>query len=474
MTVLDCASLTGCRASLELLERLTYTRDELAARLPRLRDAAGVSQLAVLSTCQRTEFYVAWPDVPEPDRLVAALAADRDLPVEQVRAAVTWWRGDAGVRHLFRVTSGLESFVLGETEVIGQVRAAAQVARTAGVCAGELDALLRAAVSAARRVHRETSFVQAGRSIGSAAIDAAAAWSAGQFTPGPGGSPASGMVGRRVLMVGAGQIANAVVARANQLGATVTVCNRTRRHAERFAAAGATVVDLTELDRCLAEADVAVLGTAAPHPLVDPVVLERTRALAQSLAQPQTQTRGQTQGQIRGPGGQRSPLLLVDLSVPRNVDPAVRGLAGVELVDLADLRAAGSDDAATLAADVALAEDILEEELGRFGRWFRARSAASVVRRLRAQADDVGRQEFDRVATRLPVEARALLELAVHRTVHRLVHAPTRALLDAAATGDGDLVEALARALSPRAEGGSGADDPRAADSAVGVARRSA
>ncbi|HEY9389103.1 MAG TPA: hypothetical protein VIR27_04945, partial [Mycobacteriales bacterium] len=181
MTVLDCAALTGCRASLELLERLTYTRDELVARLPALRTAAGVRQLAVLSTCQRTELYVAWADQPDRERLVAALAADRDLPVEQVRAAVTWWRGDTAVRHLFRVTSGLESFVLGETEVIGQVRTAAQAARTAGVCAGELDALLRAAVSAARRVHRETSFVQAGRSVGSAAIDAAAAWWAGSF-----------------------------------------------------------------------------------------------------------------------------------------------------------------------------------------------------------------------------------------------------------------------------------------------------
>ena len=462
MTVLDCAALTGCRASLELLERLTYTRDELVARLPALRTAAGVRQLAVLSTCQRTELYVAWADQPDRERLVAALAADRDLPVEQVRAAVTWWRGDTAVRHLFRVTSGLESFVLGETEVIGQVRTAAQAARTAGVCAGELDALLRAAVSAARRVHRETSFVQAGRSVGSAAIDAAAAWWAGSFAANHEGAPtapATGLAGRGVLMVGAGQIANAVVTRANQLGATVTVCNRTRRHAERFAAHGATVVDLTELDRCLAEADVAVLGTAAPHPLVDPVVLARTR--------PQVPA-------AQNQNGRRSALLLVDLSIPRNVDPAVRGLADVELVDLADLRTAGSGDAATLATDVALAEDILEEELARFGRWFRARSAASVVRLLRAQADDVGRQEFDRVATRLPVEARALLELAVHRTVHRLVHAPTRALLDAAATGDGDLVDTLARALSPNAGDGSGSDDPRAAGSAVGVAGRGA
>lgn len=430
MTTLDCASLTGCRASLDLLERLTCSRDELTRRLPVLRGESGADHLAVLSTCQRTELYVAWSGRPDPDRLIAALAADRGVPVEEVRAAVTWWRGDGAARHLLRVASGLESFVLGETEVIGQVRAAAQVARDAGVCAGELDALLRTAVSAARRVHRETSFVEAGRSVGSAAVDAAAAWSATHFGVHPGARSTGGMAGRRVLMVGAGQIANAVVARASQLGAVVTVCNRTRQHAERFAVVGAEVVDLTELDRCLAEADVAVLGTAAPHPLVDPTVLARART------------------------GQPGPLLLVDLSVPRNVDPAVRLVPGVSLRDLVDLRAAGSDDAASLAADVAVAEEVIEEELVRFSRWLRARSAAPVVRRLRAHADDVGRQEYDRVATRLPVEARALLELAVHRTVHRLVHGPTRALLDAAATGDGDLVDTLARALSVPADAG--------------------
>ncbi|HKN99102.1 MAG TPA: NAD(P)-dependent oxidoreductase, partial [Pseudonocardiaceae bacterium] len=311
--------------------------------------------------------------------------------------------------------------------------------------AGELDALLRAAVSAARRVHRETSFVAAGRSVGSTAVEAAASWWAARplavahAVSDHGGSPcflcgeetavpvsSGGLAGRRLLMVGAGQIANAVVARATQSGASVTVCNRTLRHAERFAAVGATVVDLSEMEACLRTSDVVVVGTAAPHPLVDAELVARVRA------------------------EESSPLLLVDLSVPRNVDPDVRRLPGVDLIDLADLRGSGSADAATLAADVAVAERVLSAELDRFGHWLRARSAASAVRRLRAEADDVGRQEYDRVAGRLPADARALLELAVHRTVHRLIHAPTQALLDAAATGNGELVETLAKALSPQ------------------------
>jgi glutamyl-tRNA reductase len=433
MTTLDCFSLAGCRASLDLLERATYTREELVERLPALRAASGADQLAVLSTCQRTELYAAWSGVPEPDRLLAAFAADRGLPVDLVRDAVVRWRDEDCTRHLLRVTSGLESFVLGETEVIGQVRQAAQIARATRVCAGELDALLRAAVSAARRVHRETSFVTAGRSVGTTAVDAATTWWAARRTSartGPAGGSSddagTGLAGRRLLMVGAGQIANAVVARAAQSGATVTVCNRTLRHAERFAAVGAAVVDLAEMEDQLRRSDVVVVGTAAPHRLVDADMLGRVRT------------------------GDGSPLLLIDLSVPRNVDPGVRELPGIDLVDLADLRGSGSADAVTLAEDVALAEAIIAAEQFRFNHWLRAQSAAFAVRQLRAQADDVGRQEYDRVATRLPADARALLELAVHRTVHRLIHAPTQALLEAAATGDRELVDALARALSPQ------------------------
>ncbi|HEX5118465.1 MAG TPA: glutamyl-tRNA reductase [Pseudonocardiaceae bacterium] len=439
MTTVDCASLGGCRAPIDLLERATYTGDELAQRLPALRAACGVDQIAVLSTCQRTELYVVWSDRPDPDRLVAAFAADRGLPVDTVRDALTWWRDDDCARHLLRVTSGLESFVLGETEVIGQVRLAAQIARDAGVCGAELDTLLRAAVSAARRVHRETSFETAGRSVGATAVDAAQAWWATRtlatlhpMSDGEsslclvcGTESGTALAGRRLLMVGAGQIANAVVARATRSGAEVTVCNRTLRHASRFAAVGATVVDLGAMEDHLSRADVVVVGTAAPHRLIDADLLRRVRA------------------------HHGSPVVLVDLSVPRNVDPDVRKLPGVELLDLSDLRGSGSADAATLAADVAVAEGVLAAELDKFGRWLRGRSAASVVRRFRAEADDVGRQEYDRVAGRLPADARALLELAVHRTVHRLIHSPTQALLDAAATGDGELVETLAKALSP-------------------------
>jgi glutamyl-tRNA reductase len=424
MTAVSCLSVSGCRASLELLERLAYGRDELAVRLPLLRGSSRARGLAVLSTCQRVEVYASWPDQPDTAALLAALAADRGVPRPAVAAAATVHEGAAAARHLLRVATGLESFVLGETEIAGQVRAATEASRAAGAADVELQRLLGTAISASRRVHRRTGLALAGRSVAGVAVDAAAAPYGGT------------LAGRRLLVVGAGQVARVAVDRAIGLGAAVTVCNRTRRHAGRFAAAGAAVVDLGELARCLAGTDIAVLATAAPHPLVDIDLLRSAGA---------------------------GPLTLLDLSLPRTVDPSVRRLASVRLLDLADLRAGGAGAAGALAADVAAAEEILDLELARYLRWSAGRSVAGALRRVRGGAEEVARQELARIGGQLPAEVRAPVERALLRTAHRLAHGPTRELLAAAGNGDGDLVAVLAGLYDDGPPAGSAADDPDAA-----------
>ena len=416
MTGLGCVSVGGCKAPLDLLERLAFSGAELPERIPRLRAAAGASALAVLSTCQRVELYASWPGEPDLPALTAALAADRGVPGPAVSAAATAYAGDAAARHLLRVATGLESFVLGETEVAGQVRAAAEAGRLAGGDVA-LDRLLDTAVSAARRAHRCTGVAATSRSVAAAAVDAVA----------------GDLPGRRLLLVGAGQVAATVVTRGVALGARVTVCNRTRRHAARFAAAGATVVDLAELPAELATADVAFLATAAPHPLVDAELLRACRPAG-------------------GPG-----LTLVDLALPRNVHPSVRELRSVRLIDLADLRAA---EAPALVAEVAAVEEVIDTELARYRRWAAARGVGPALRRMRDDAEEVARLEVAR-ADVPDEEARAALERAVLRTVHRLTHATTREMLAAAEAGDGALVERLAGRYAPAAR--SAADDPHAA-----------
>ena len=415
MTGLGCVSVGGCKAPLDLLERLAYSGAELAERIPRLRAAAGASALAVLSTCQRVEVYAGWPGEPDLPALTAALAADRGVQAPAVSAAATGYAGDAAARHLLRVATGLESFVLGETEVAGQVRAAAEASRSAGGDVA-LDRLLDTAVSAARRAHRCTGVAATSRSVAAAAVDVVA----------------GDLPGRRLLLVGAGQVAATVVARGVAIGAQVTVCNRTRRHADRFAAAGATVVDLAELPAVLATADVAFLATAAPHPLVDAELLRACR-----------------------PAGS-PPLTLVDLALPRNVHPSVRELPSVRLIDLADLRAA---EAPVLLAEITAVEEVIDTELARYRRWAAARGVGPALRRMRDDAEEVARQEVARAD--VPAEVRAAVERAVLRTVHRLAHATTREMLAAAETGDGTLVERLAGLYAPAVR--SAADDPHAA-----------
>jgi glutamyl-tRNA reductase len=443
MNGLTCLSFAGCHVSLDLLERLACPPSALPERLNMLQTKSGARAVVVLSTCQRSEVYASWSGKPDDAALVAALASDCGIRRGDLDAAARIYVGVEAAHHLLRVASGLESFVLGENEIAGQVRVASDISRaTNGGDDVVLQRLMDTAISASRKRHRRTSIAAASRSVASAAVDAVVSSIGGAIT------------GRRLLVVGAGEVAAVVVERAVNLGALVTVCNRTRRHADRFVAAGARVVDLGALTDCLATTDIAILATAAPHPLVDPRRLTSAR-----------------------PSGVGS-LTLVDLSLPRNVDPAVRALPSVRLIDLADLRAAGARDAGNLADDVTAAEEVIQTELARFLHWLTSRSAAVDLRRMRADAEGVAREEFARIDVGLPAEIRSSMESALLRTVHRLVHGPTRELLIAAEAGDTHVVGILAglyastpsRHVRPIDAVVSSTDDPHAATGLDGLA----
>ena len=412
MTGLSCVSITARHVTLDMLEQLSYSRDELARRLPFLRVTSGARAVAVLSTCQRTEAYATWPAEADHQALLTALAKDRAVPSRVLLPLATTYGGEAAARHLLRVASGLESFVLGETEIAGQVRAAADISQAAGGSDVELERLMDAAISASRRRQRQTSIAAASRSVAGVAIDVLIRSS-------------GSLAGKRILVVGAGQVASVVVARAVEQQAVVTVCNRTHRHAHRFVAAGATVADIADLADCLATSDIAIMATAAPHPLVDPGLLRSARAAS------------------------AGPLTLVDLSMPRNVDQAVRALPWVRLIDLAELRSGAASEAGDLAGELAATEEIVEGELRRYLQWLAGKSAAAALHHMRSGAEDIARQEMAKAAAELPAEIRPSVERLLMKTVHRLVHKPTLALRAAAETSNSDLVNVLAGLFDP-------------------------
>jgi glutamyl-tRNA reductase len=415
MTDILAISISGRSAPIQLLERLAFSTAELADHLPGLSFQAR-AQVAVLSTCQRVELYAVGGADLDRDRLLRALADHRAVTPSALAAAAGTFSGELAVRHLLRVTSGLESFVLGENEIAGQVRTAAQTSREAGASGTELNRLFETAAGAARAVKARTTFGRTRRSVGVAAID----WVAARFD--------GDLTDRRVLVVGAGQVAKVAVAHAGALGARVTVANRSRRRAEGIAVDGVRVVDLGALDEQLASADAVVVATAAPQPLID---ISSVRAADLDPA---------------------APLLLVDVSLPRNVHPSVRAVPAVELVDLADLRRSGKRDTQVLASDVRAAVYAVEEHVDRYLRWLAARGASAAVNRLRSDVEQVAEQEVHRVLGRLPEEQHDVVRQALIRIAHRLAHGPTVALRAAAERGDDSAVALLSGLFTERAD----------------------
>ena len=404
---LVCVAVTGVRAPLTVLEALSRPREELPGALPDLHRRAGVAQLCLINTCERVEVYAYDGAGPDAAAVVRALANARGVPEETVRDAADVLTGREAARHLLRVAAGLESFVLGESDIVGQVRSAAAASHEAGVGGLELERLVASAVNTSRRVRASTSFGESGRSVAAAAVRVA------------GHEYGGDLAGRSVLVVGGGEVAAQAVDSATRSGATVTVCARTRRRAERLADAGAQLVPLDNLLDLLPTADVVIFATASPEPLLE--VAPLGRALVDS----------------------RHSLLVMDLCVPRNVHPAVRDVPGVRLLDLADLRAMSAVENEHLSRDVARAEQVVEEELERYHQWSARRSAAASVQRLREDLEACVRTHTLEATRGVPEDLRPVVAESIRRGLHQLAHGPTRRLMEAAEAGDDRLVEIL-------------------------------
>jgi glutamyl-tRNA reductase len=214
-------------------------------------------------------------------------------------------------------------------------------------------------------------------------------------------------------------VAAQAVDTATRCGASVTVCARTRRRAERLAEAGAHLVSLDRLLEIFPTSDVVIFATASPEPLLEP------GSLARAL------------------GDVSHPVLVLDLCVPRNVHPGVRDVPGVRLLDLADLRAMSAVENEHLSSDVARAEQVVEEELDRYHQWAARRSAAASVQQLRDDLEACVRTHTFEATRGVPEHLRPVVAESIRRSLHRLAHGPTKRLMEAAEAGDDRLVEIL-------------------------------
>jgi glutamyl-tRNA reductase len=408
-------------APVATLEQAAVTGDARAKLLRDVALAESVAETFVISTCHRVEVYA---DV---DRFHAGVTAICELlarhcgvDARDLTPHLYVHYQDSAVSHLLSVACGLDSVVVGEDQILGQVRSALKLAAEQGTTGRVLGELGRLALRAGKRARAETGIDGAGRSLVNVAVELAAA-----RLGAPPGAPA--FAGRAVLIVGAGSMsALAARAAARSQAASIVIANRTRRTAERLAAqVGATVTALADLPDAMMAADVVICCTGAVGPVV-------TREMVPEAARAR-------------PG----PLVFLDLAMPRDVEPAVAGLPGVIVIGMDQLRDHAS---AASADDVAAVRAICEAELAAYQSAVDAARVAPTVVALRAKAATVVDAELTRLAGRLSADGlsgHAMDEIAqtVRRVVDKLLHAPTVRVKELAGSPGGEEYAAALRVL---------------------------
>lgn len=370
-----------------------------------------VSEAVVLSTCNRIEVYVFAETFHGAfQNLRDFLSETAHVPPEQfIDSLYTHYEADA-VSHLFSVACGLDSAVLGEHEIQGQVRNAWEMARVEGTCGTSLNAVFRHAVEVGKRARSETGISRHTTSVSQAAVALAA-------------ERLDGLAGRRLMVLGAGDMGEGMaVSLANSGVAEVIVANRTTdRAAELAQRVGGRAVSLNDMAVDLAAVDVLLTSTGASS-----LMLEHGE-VADIMAQ-------------RG----NRPLLIVDVAVPRDVDPAAGDLDGVTLLDMDDLRSFADRGLRERRAELDRVRSIIGHELDRYVDYSSAREAAPLVAAFRTRAEILRKEELDRHAAGLSPVEREAVEAITRGVVGKLLHEPTIRLKDAAGSPRGDrLAEAL-------------------------------
>jgi glutamyl-tRNA reductase len=400
---------------LEVLERMTVNDARLPKALYDLRTRANLNEAVVLSTCNRTEIYAMAERYHGAIDDVRTFLTDLSgLNIDTFSDHVYAYHDDFAVAHLFRVASGLDSAVLGESEILGQVRTAHERAAEEGAAGSELGRLFASALGVGRRVRVETGIARGTTSVSQAAVAMAT-------------DRLGSLEGRRILVLGAGEIgAGMAVALAGTPGlAEVLVANRTRTRAVALAArTGGRVVDFGELASALETVDVMLTSTGSSEMIIDAADVEAVMAARGSR-----------------------PLLIVDVAVPRDVDSSVATLPDVTLLDMDDLRAFAELGIAERRREITKVQEIIDEEVGRYYQTLAAREVAPLVSELRERAEELRLAELERFATRLanldPAE-RVAVEALTRGIVNKLLHEPSVRLKDAAGTARADrLADAL-------------------------------
>lgn len=405
-----CLGLNHHTAPVALRERLSCSLAPITAQLP--ADTA-VLELAVLATCNRVELYaVIQPHVPAPKLLLLNLLAQANqVDPAEFMEYVYFMTGDTAVNHLLRVAAGLESLVLGEPQILGQVTNAYMTAVNQHTIGPVINALFKTAIRAGKRARAETTISSNPASVSSVAIALA------QQTLGP-------LDHRQILVIGAGQMGRLALKALRQRGlGHIAVANRTVARAQALTAAwGGAAYGLDELPAAIANADVVITAVSSSQPLIDSsTIAPRAR-----------------------------PLVIVDIAVPRNVDTAVATLPHVRLYDVDDLQATLDESLAARQAEIPRVDQIITEETGLFATQLGELAVKPLIRDMRRKAEQIRETELERTMRHLgdlDAQTAAHIKHLSQSIVNKLLHEPTLLLKQKASNNQADAYATAVREL---------------------------
>jgi glutamyl-tRNA reductase len=402
-------------APIALREQIAISREDLPEVTRALAGVPGVTECMIVSTCNRVELLAA-VESPTTD-LTAFLHHQFGLDPAILAPHIYEHRDREAVRHLFRVAASLDSMVVGEPQILGQVKEAFQVARATGAVAGQLEHLLQSAFAAAKKVRSETEIGSNSVSIASVAVDLAR-------------KIFGSLAGRTVFLVGAGKMSELAARHLVQQGAgTILVTNRTQERARRMAEAfDGRVIPFEQLYESASQADIVISSTGAPHPIFR-----------------------REHGQAFMHKRRNRPMFFIDIAVPRDVDPAMNKVEGVFVYDIDDLQAVAAAHLAERSREAGDAEALIAREVERFHERQRTVNVAPAIVALQQQAEEIRQGELRRMQARLSsltAEQAAAVEALTRGLVNKFLHPPMQAIKQAAREGDQMRLDALCDAWS--------------------------
>lgn len=403
-------------APVEVREKLALAPERLPQALQFLCRRSGVQEAAILSTCNRAEIYVVG-DEKAGAHLDNFLDEFHHVSARTLQDSLYRGYDAQSARHLFRVASGVESLVLGESEILGQIKSAFEMARESGTSSKVLDELFRRAIACGKRTRTETAIGRGALSVGSASVELA------KQIFGP-------LAGHTILILGAGKMSARTAKTLVASGARyVMVANRTFEKAQELAAQfgpEGQAIRWDEFPQRLAEADIVIASTRAPGHIV------KASHVAQAM-------------RVR----RHRPLFLVDIAVPRDIDPQAHHLDNVFVYDIDDLQGVVNANLAQRTLELPLVENIIESEVQNWEKWYRARRAQPVMAALARRAQDIRESEVQNALAQLPnlsEREREVVKALAKSIEGKILHAPLRHLREAGENDSSD-VEALRRAF---------------------------